>query len=1014
MSPGHRRRRLSIFRATCVAVALSALVFSYAGPASGTGPSPEEAPFNGPGDTTLLPISSLIVKYKPGVPTQIGGIVTGQTAVPNDVTLTNPREDSGGTTVVELEVPLTLQEADAVAKALETDANVEWAQPNRWMFPTSYPASPPNDTNYSNLWGLWDTYGVRVGSNVGTMTPAWPTSQGNGVVVAVLDTGQIVHPDLGGVTVTNKALTTNVATLTTGTPHGFAAGNSVIVFGLSDSAPAVTVTNKALTSNVVTITTAASHGLTIGNTVSIAGVDSAVNIATRSRAAGVASITTAADHGLVAGSIVTIAGVDVSFNGSFTVATAPTTTSFTFANPGPDGAADAGGNVASTIFNGIHTVTAVPSDNGFQYASAAGTVASVASAGTTTRSIFDGTHTIAVPSTTTFTFNVTSGDIASVAAAGAAYRATGGANTLPGYDFVSGGILGSANCPGGPTTELVRAQGMSAANSNQDGDVLNTAVYGALGRDAIPLDPGDWGRRYFCSIGNLNVQSTFRASTWHGTHVAGTVAAVTNNAAGIAGVSPNAKVVPIRVLAYYGGQEADIAAGIRWAAGLPVPGAPTNPNPAKIINMSLGGTGVCGATYQSAIDAVRAAGSIVVVSAMNENVDVANATPANCNGVISVAATNKDGNRSKFSNFGSGITIAAPGGAGEISGVPDPGIFSTFSSTPTGPGYPGGETGYPDAVASTVAPAPNYGYASGTSMAAPHVSGVIALMLSATGGPTTEAAVRALLQNTAQPFANDSICDPVTPFKTCGFGIVNAAAMTTPQLSTANPASSAPAGGGTVVISGSNLTNVTSVQFGTVSATFNADSATQITATVPAQASGTVNVTVRSITGRSNRLSFSYAGSPPPPTPDPGGGGGGSPAPAPAPVPTPTPLPNPDPFPVKPLEPSPVEVMTTLTPTQVQQLTATQLAQLPPQAFAVMTPFQIRALLPTQITPRIGREEVRAITPSALRAMQPRTLNAFRPWQLRALSLEQARQLRPAQIRTLGPAKKRVVETKRG
>lgn len=939
MSPRQGRRRLPVLGATCVAVALSALGFSYAGPASGTSPSSEDAPFSGSADSPLLPISSLIVKYKPGVLTEVGGIVTGQSAVPNDVTLTDPREDSGGTTVVGLEVPLTLQEADAVSEALEKDANIEWAQPNRWMFPTSYPASPPNDTDYGNLWGLWDTYGVRVGSNVATMTPAWPTSQGDGVVVAVLDTGQIVHPDLGGATVTNRALASNVATLTTGAAHGFATGNSITVLGLSDTAPAVNVTNRALASNVATITTETAHGLTLGNTV-------------------------------------TIAGVDAVFNGTFAVASTPTATTFTYTNVGAN-------------------------------------VVSGASGGTVTRSIFDGTHIITVTSPTTFTFSLTSTDVASgVASGGGAYRAVGDANTLPGYDFVSSVVPSSGFCvAGGPIAPLIRSQGLTLEDSDKDGDVLNTAVYGAVGRDAIPLDPGDWGRSYTCD--GSTVVSRFGASTWHGTHVAGTIAAVTNNAAGIAGLAPNAKIVPIRVLGYGGGLEADIAAGIRWAAGLPVPDAPVNPHPAKIINMSLGGSGPCGDAYQEAINAARAAGSIVVVAAGNSDVNVVNTTPANCAGVISVAATNKAGNRSWFSNFGSGITIAAPGGAGESSGVPDSGIYSTYSSTSTGPGYLGGETGHPASVPSTVVPPPSYGFSSGTSMAAPHVSGVIALMLSATGGPTTEAAVRTLLLNTAQPFANDAICDPGEPANTCGAGIANAAAMTTPQLSTTNPASSTPSGGGTVVISGSNLTNVTSVQFGSTPATFSVLSATQITATIPAQASGTVNMTVRSVTGRSNRLSFSYAETPPPTPPNPGGGGGASPEPIPIPTPVPTPLPNLDPFPVQPTLPNSVDLVRDLSPAQVQQLTATQLAQLPPQAFAVMTPFQIRSLLPGQITPQIGREEVRAITPSALRAMQPRTLNAFRPWQLRALSPEQARQLRPAQIQILGPAKKRTVESKR-
>ena len=949
----------------------------------------------------IRPISSMIVKYKTGVPMEHSGMVTGQSVVAQDVELENPRADAGGVTVIELGEPVNLAQAEEIAEALQSDPSIEWAEPNGWAYPNAYPSTPPDDTSYNELWGLWGNYGVRVGDGSTQMTPAWTTSQGAGVVVAVVDSGQIVHPDLGGLSVTNKALASNVATLTTGTPHGFTTGDSVTVFGLSDSASPVNVSRKELTPNVATITTSAAHGLAVGNTVTIAGVDSAVNIATRSRVNNVASITTSTNHGLVAGSIVTIAGVtDTSFNGTFSVATAPTTTSFTYAIVGDNVLIDSsGGTVASTIFNGTHTVTAVPSTTEFRYTSIAGTVASVESTGgTSTRSIFDGTHTITGTTTTTFTYSVTSGDIASIAAAGAAYRATGGANTLPGYDFVSGGLPASGNFCGGPVTTLLRSGLSSVESSNQDGDVVNTGVYGAVGRDAIPLDPGDWGRSYYCLPENPAIQSQFRPSTWHGTHVAGTIAAVTNNSLGISGTAPNAKLLPIRVTAYGGGSTADVAAGIRWAAGESVPGAPANAHPADVINLSLGGIGACPLVYQQAIDAVRALGSIVVVSAGNNNLDMANSTPANCRGVISVAATDDTGKRASFSNFGSDVTLAAPGVD----------IFSTLSSQTTGPGYPGGETGYEGAVANTVVPLPSYGDMSGTSMAAPHVSGVIALLVSSSGGPASETELFALLRNTAQPFIRDEICDLESPEKTCGAGIVNAAAITAPQLSGISPTSGTLSGGSSAVITGTNLTGVTAVQFGDSAATFTVVSSTQITATIPSRSAGSVPVTVRNISGRSNRLTFTY-GDPAPP--------------APGPVPTPpttppttspiTPLPNPDPFPTKPTQPNPVEVVLGLSPTQVQQLSATELAELPPQAFAVMTRAQVRALLPNQITPQISRASIRAMSPEAVRGFQPRTLNAFAPWQIRELTRQQATQLRPTQIAGLGPVKRRIIAGKR-
>jgi hypothetical protein len=371
-----------------------------------------------------------------------------------------------------------------------------------------------------------------------------------------------------------------------------------------------------------------------------------------------------------------------------------------------------------------------------------------------------------------------------------------------------------------------------------------------------------------------------------------------------------------------------------------------------------------------------------------------------------VAATTQNGTRAFYSNFGSGVTIAAPGGG---AGDGTAGIFSTVSNLATGPGAPVVPDVAPTipAVASTLAPPDAYGYSSGTSMAAPHVSGVIALMLSAPGGPTTDAGVRALLQSTAQPFANDTICDPGTPSKTCGVGIANAAALTAPQLAGASPSSSGTSGGARVTITGSNLTDVTAVQFGNSAASFTVDPPSQITATVPARTAGSVALTVRSISGRSNRLSFTYGDPSPPAPPAP------APEPTPAPTPTPTPLPNPDPFPVKPTEPDPVDFVRGLSPTQVQQLSGAELAQVPPQAFAVMSPAQVRALRPNQITPQIGRAQLRALPPRALRAMQPRTLNALKPWQVRALTPRQARELRPKQIAKLGPVKRRIIANKR-
>ena len=289
-------------------------------------------------------------------------------------------------------------------------------------------------------------------------------------------------------------------------------------------------------------------------------------------------------------------------------------------------------------------------------------------------------------------------------------------------------------------------------------------------------------------------------------------------------------------------------------------------------------------------------------------------------------------------------------------------------------------------------------------MAAPHVSGVVALMMSSSDGPASETELLALLRNTAQPFIDDEICDPMSPEKTCGAGIVNAAAITAPQLSEISPTSGTLSGGSSAVITGTNFTEVTAVQFGDSTATFTAVSSTQITATIPSRSAGSVIVTVRNISGRSNRLTFTYD-DPAPPAP--------GPVPTPPTTPPTTLLPNPDPFPAKPTQLNQVDVVLGLSPTQMQQLSATELAQLPPQAFAVMTSAQVRALRPNQITPQIRRASIRAMSPEAVRAFQPQTLNAFTPRQIRDLTRRQAAQLRPMQIARLGPVKTQIIASKR-
>jgi serine protease len=282
------------------------------------------------------------------------------------------------------------------------------------------------------------------------------------------------------------------------------------------------------------------------------------------------------------------------------------------------------------------------------------------------------------------------------------------------------------------------------------------------GRDPDATDPGDWVDAGFCAAPDNKAQD----SDWHGTTVTGVLAANANNGVGIAGVDWNARILPVRALGRCGGSLSDILDGMTWAAGLPVPGVPANPNPAKVINMSLGGKGGCSAQFQSLINAVLDAGAFVVVSAGNDNANANAYVPASCGGVSTVAATDFFGARASYSNFSANLDISAPGGDAARYGVHGA-IYSTWNT------------------GKTTAAAPGYVFADGTSLSAPHVAGVAALML-AVNPSLLPAQIKSIMAQTATAFAAGSDC---ATQRICGAGIVNAfAAVQAAQSGGGQPA----------------------------------------------------------------------------------------------------------------------------------------------------------------------------------------------------------------------------------
>jgi serine protease len=283
-----------------------------------------------------------------------------------------------------------------------------------------------------------------------------------------------------------------------------------------------------------------------------------------------------------------------------------------------------------------------------------------------------------------------------------------------------------------------------ALTRNSDGSIYGYDFVSELanaadgdGEDSNPNDEGD------SSGGN----------SFHGTHVAGIIAAE-HDFLGSAGIAPNVKLLPIRALGKDGGTISDLVKAVNWAAGVKIAGIPQNKFPVSVINLSLGAKEVvsCTGGYASIFDAAIAKGITVIAAAGNES-RASLSFPGNCNGVITVVATQALGDRATYSNFGSGTLLSAPGGEFNIGSTESPdsrgGIISSWVDS---------------------ANLPSYRLSEGTSMATPVVSGIVALMYSMQPN-ITPARVRAILQDSVRPFAPTSNCAIIGG---CGAGIINA------------------------------------------------------------------------------------------------------------------------------------------------------------------------------------------------------------------------------------------------
>lgn len=267
---------------------------------------------------------------------------------------------------------------------------------------------------------------------------------------------------------------------------------------------------------------------------------------------------------------------------------------------------------------------------------------------------------------------------------------------------------------------------------------------------------------------NPTDEGTLDTSNWHGTHVAGLVAAVQNQQ-GITGVSPHTRLLNVRIMGANGGYISDVVDAIYWSIGDAVLTLPVNKNGARVLNLSLGGrSNVCSPTIQQAINTAVSKGVLVVVAAGNAAIPVQQQTPANCDNVIVVGAADYMGYLANFSNYGKAVDLLAPGVD----------ILSTLNS-----GYAA-----PDA--------PNYGSMTGTSMSTALVTGTVASMLASnphlTDGTIPATQVPALIETKLKQSTRAFTVGVETICKDkCGAGLLDvanavASVSTAPTVSTTN------------------------------------------------------------------------------------------------------------------------------------------------------------------------------------------------------------------------------------